>query len=325
MGGKTVKFTEEQLKIYASPISQTEEERCKNALRMVRDAMKVIGYSDDNKEIRLYESDTYAYSLEMRSNNNKKLTLLVQGSYANNTNVRTQSDVDLAVILESTFIPEYRPGVTREDFRFAEGTFSAKDLKDDVQKALNAKFNNQGVKRGDKSIKVSGNSYRVDADVVPCYRLRDYRNNYTFSASDYVGGIEIRPDSGGTIRNFPEQHIKSGRTKNNNTNYYFKKHVRIMKKIKSIMEENGYQSAGKVSSFGVESLLWNIPNEYYLKYSIMRYTFDELIQYLFNNQLSIGSFKEVNGIKNMFEDNQNGSLDYVNFIRDIKSFYQYDI
>lgn len=325
MGGETVKFTEEQLKIYASPISQTEEERCKNALRMVRDAMKVIGYSDDNKEIRLYESDTYAYSLEMRSNNNKELTLLVQGSYANNTNVRTQSDVDLAVILESTFIPEYRPGVTREDFRFAEGTFSAKDLKDDVQKALNAKFNNQGVKRGDKSIKVSGNSYRVDADVVPCYRLRDYRNNYTFSALDYVGGIEIRPDSGGTIRNFPEQHIKNGRTKNNNTNYYFKKHVRIMKKIKSIMEENGYQSAGKVSSFGVESLLWNIPNEYYLKYSIMRYTFDELIQYLFNNQLSIGTFKEVNGIKNMFEDNQKGLLDYVNFIRDIKSFYQYDI
>ena len=62
-----MKFTEEQLKKYALPISQTEEERCKNALRMVRDAMKVIGYSDDSKEIRLYESDTYAYSLEMRS------------------------------------------------------------------------------------------------------------------------------------------------------------------------------------------------------------------------------------------------------------------
>lgn len=82
-----MKFTEEQLKNYASPISQTEEERCKNALRMVRDAMKLIGYSDDNKEIRLYESDTYAYSLELRSNNNKELTLLVQGSYANNTEI----------------------------------------------------------------------------------------------------------------------------------------------------------------------------------------------------------------------------------------------
>lgn len=320
-----MKFTEEQLKGYALPLSQTEEERCKNAIRMVRDAMKLIGYSDDNKEIQLYESDTYAYSLEMRSNNSKELTLLVQGSYANNTNVRTQSDVDLAVILESTFIPEYRSGVTRENYGFTAGTFTAMELKDEVQKALNAKFNNQGVRRGDKSIKVSGNSYRVDADIVPCYRLRDYRNNYTFSSVDYIGGIEIRPDSGGEIRNFPEQHIKNGRNKNNNTNYYFKKHVRIMKKIKSIMEESGYNSAGKVSSFGVESLLWNIPNEYYAKYTIMRYTFDELIQYLFNNQFSIGNFKEVNGIKSMFEDNKRNAPDYVEFIKDIKNFYQYDI
>lgn len=320
-----MKFTEEQLKGYASPISLTEEERCKNAIRMVRDAMKLIGYSDDNKEIRLYESDTYAYSLEMRSNNNNELTLLVQGSYANNTNVRTQSDVDLAVILESAFITEYRPGVTRENYGFTAGTFTATELKDEVQRALNAKFNNQGVRRGDKSIKVGGNSYRVDADVVPCYRLRDYRNNYTFSSADYVGGIEIRPDSGGRIRNFPEQHIKNGRIKNSNTNYYFKKHVRIMKKIKSIMEEYGYSSAGKVSSFGIESLLWNIPNEYYKKYSIMRYTFDELIQYLFNNQPSIGNFKEVNGIKSMFEDNQKSVSNYIDFIKDMKSFYQYDI
>lgn len=320
-----MKFSEEQLKKYALPISQTEEERCKNALRMVRDAMKLIGYSDGDKEIRLYESDTYAYSLEIRSNDNKELTLLVQGSYANNTNVRAQSDVDLAVILESTFIPEYRAGVTRENYGFTEGTFTAKALKDEVQQALNAKFNNQGVERGNKSIKVSGNSYRVDADVVPCYRLRDYRNDYTFSSMNYVGGIEIIPDNGGKIRNFPEQHIRNGRSKNNDTNYYFKKHVRIMKKIKSIMEENGYSSAKKVSSFGVESLLWNIPNEYYAKYSIMRYTFDELVQFLFNNQLSIGNFKEVNGMKSMFEDNQKGVSDYLSFIRDIKSFYQYDI
>lgn len=320
-----MKFTEEQLKNYAAPISQTEEERCKNAIRMVRDAMKLIGYSDDNKEIRLYESDTYAYSLEMRSGYNNNLTLLVQGSYANNTNVKTQSDVDLAVILESTFIPEYRPEVIKERFGFTDATFTAKELKDEVQKALNTKFNNQGVRRGDKSIKVSGNSYRVDADVVPCYRLRDYRNNYTYSSTDYIGGIEIRPDSGGRVRNFPEQHIKNGRNKNNRTNYYFKKHIRIMKKIKNIMEENGFISAKKVSSFGVESLLWNIPNEYFVKYSILRYDFDELVQYLFNNQLSLSNFKEVNGIKSMFEDNQKGITDYVNFIRDITSFYQYDI
>ena len=107
-----MKFTESQLKNYSAPLSQSEEQRCKNAIGMVRDAMKLIGYSDEGKEIRMYEADTYAYALDLKSSGNEKITLLVQGSYANNTNVRTLSDVDVAVILESTFITEYRPGIT---------------------------------------------------------------------------------------------------------------------------------------------------------------------------------------------------------------------
>ncbi len=169
-----MKFTEEQLRSYAAPLSETEEQKCKNAIGMVRDAMKLIGYTDDNKEIRKYETDTYAFALDLRSNSNKKITLLVQGSYANNTNVRTQSDVDIAVILESTFIPTYRPGVTGTNYGFTEGAFTIHELKDEVQKALNAKFSNEGVERKDKSIKVHGNNYRVDSDVVPAYRYRDY-------------------------------------------------------------------------------------------------------------------------------------------------------
>ena len=34
-----LKFTEQQISKMASPISQTEEEKCKNAIRMVRDEM----------------------------------------------------------------------------------------------------------------------------------------------------------------------------------------------------------------------------------------------------------------------------------------------
>ena len=48
---------------------------------------------------------------------------------------------------------------------------------------------------------------------------------------NYIGGIEIRPDSGGSIINFPEQHIKLGIAKNKNTKYNYKKCVRIAKKI----------------------------------------------------------------------------------------------
>ena len=62
-----MKFTEEQLKLYAAPLSETENQKCLNAIGMVRDALKNIGFTDVGKNIRKMYDDTYAYSLEMRS------------------------------------------------------------------------------------------------------------------------------------------------------------------------------------------------------------------------------------------------------------------
>ena len=46
-GGINLKYTEKQLNNMASPISQSEEEKCKNAIKMIRDAMKELNYTDD--------------------------------------------------------------------------------------------------------------------------------------------------------------------------------------------------------------------------------------------------------------------------------------
>ena len=54
---------------------------------------------------------------------------------------------------------------------------------------------------------------------------------------NYIGGIEIRPDSGGSIINFPEQHIKLGIAKNKNTKYNYKKCVRIAKNMREEIGE----------------------------------------------------------------------------------------
>ena len=62
-----MKFTESMLEQYAAPLSATEDQHCKNAIAMVRDALKPLGFTDDGKDIRTLYSDTYAYSLEMRS------------------------------------------------------------------------------------------------------------------------------------------------------------------------------------------------------------------------------------------------------------------
>ena len=44
-----MKFTEDQLKLYAAPLSETENQKCLNAIGMVRDALKNLGFTDDGK------------------------------------------------------------------------------------------------------------------------------------------------------------------------------------------------------------------------------------------------------------------------------------
>ena len=258
-----MKFTESMLTNYSQPLSATEDGQCKNAIRMVADALKTLGFTDDNAAITPLYTDTFAYSLQMRrSSDSRNIKLFVQGSYANNTNVRTESDVDVAVIQEETFLPEYRKDSvypqSGADYGFTPAPAAAKTFKDEVQEALKCKFGTD-VERKNKSIKVHGNTYRKDADTVPCRRYRDYRQDYRRDASNFVGGVVIYPDNGGMIINYPEQHIANGRKKNNDTNHHYKKLVRIMKKMRYLMEDSyitAYSSAAKnVSSFMLESLL----------------------------------------------------------------------
>jgi len=321
-----LKYTEQQIAKMAAPISATEDEKCRNAIRMVRDAMKKLNYTDDNKEIRMYAEESYAYALDLRQMfSGKRITILVQGSYANKTNIPTESDVDVAVILESTFTSTYRKGVLRENYGFVEGTFSAAELKDEVENALNQHFGYRGVERHDKSIKVYGNTYRVDADVVPAYRYRDYTNDWNNNPENYVGGIEIRPDSGGRIINYPEQHIKMGILKNKVTKYNYKKCVRIAKNMREEMEKYGYKISDKVSSFGIESLLWNVDVSAYTKYSsILRYTFDEVLTFLVGDFSNFGTYTEANAIKPLFPDEATKTA-YQKFVTDMHKFFEYDI
>ena len=321
-----MKYTESQLRKIASPISQTEEEKCKNAIRMVRDALKKLNYTDDDKEIRSFDDESYSFMLDLRKiNSNEIVTILVQGSYANKTNIPSESDVDVAVILESVFYTKYRSGVGSDAYGFSEGKISAQDFKDEVENALNKHFGYIGVERHDKCIKVIGNSYRVDADVVAAFRHRDYSNDYSIDEENYVKGIEIRPDSGGRIINYPEQHIKNGISKNKRTNSNYKKCVRIIKNMREDMENSGYNIPSKITSFGLESLLWNVEDSVYTEYSFnLRFIFGSVIRFLKYDSDSFKHYKEVNGIKKLFNDSESTDA-YKSFVSKLYDYYDYDI
>ena len=265
-----MKFTEEQLKRYAAPLSETENEKCLHAIKEIRDALKKLGYSSDTDIVLPLESDTYAYSTTLKkAYSTEEIQIFIQGSYANNTCVRGESDVDIAIIRRDMY--EYAFGKTFvpyvENFK---KKMEGKIFKDNVEMVLRSEFSSS-VHRKNKSIKVDGNTYRKQADTVPSFAMRYYSKSEESNFSDYIEGITIYADDGEIINNFPKQHITNGKAKNVRTNHYYKKMVRIMKKMRYEMEKHYYSSASKVSSFGLESLLWNLPDELFKKYVTYKY------------------------------------------------------
>ena len=162
-----MKYTEEILKSWTSPLSQTEEQRVENTVLMIKDA--VTSYdklSDCTMEI------------------------FAQGSYANNTNVRQNSDVDICVMLTSTFFLQLVDGKTDIDYGYTAGSITYSDYKSYIVEALKKKFGNNVVAVGNKSIDIKSNSYHVNADVVPTFQYRDFKIISSTDPIKYVEGVK---------------------------------------------------------------------------------------------------------------------------------------
>ena len=222
-----MKFNESTLKAYAAPLSDTEDLKCKRAIEAIRDALKDLGYTDDQRPIAPIESDTFAYSVAMRNSaGSEKVTIFIQGSYANNTCVRGESDVDIAVVHENNF--EYAFGE-----KFSGSTTdkraTAIAFKNTVERTLKNRFPGY-VHRKNKSIKVDGNTYRKQADTVPCLSMHYFYRSHLNDYLSFKDGIVIYADDGTIIRNFPKQHIANGKAKNVSTNHYYKKWCALSRK-----------------------------------------------------------------------------------------------
>jgi len=286
-----MKFTEEKLKQYAAPLSETENQKCLRAIREIRDALKELGYSTDSDSIDPIESDTYAYSTVLkRSSTNEEIQVFIQGSYANNTCVRGDSDVDIAIMRKDKYEYAFQKSFAAAPVSHSE---EAREFKDKVENVLKKRFPFDVVRKN-KSIMVIGNTYRKQADTVPCFSIRYYRDWDDNDHTNYLEGITIYSDDGKVIFNFPKQHIANGKKKNVATKHYYKKMVRIIKKMRYLMEDSYISSAKGVSSFGLESLLWNLPNELFTKYTFYYgFAFGEIVKYLHENKYMLSFYRRL--------------------------------
>jgi len=231
------KFTDATLDTWRKPPSGTEEQKISNAISMIKDA---INSHDILKT--------------------KNIEFIVQGSYSNNTNIKLDSDIDVCAMLKDTFYSEYREGVTDENYGFTKGTNNYSDYKKFIIEALQKKFGNENVKPGNKAIYIESNTYHLHSDLVPAFQFRNYRSETNNNSDDYIEGIKFFTSDFTEIVNYPKSHLKNGISKNDNTQRRFKRIVRLYKRIRNKMIEDGIPVSGNIHSFLLESLLWNVPD-----------------------------------------------------------------
>lgn len=257
----------------------TQAEKCANAEKTVK---KAIEASD---ELNVLDISVFA-----------------QGSYMARTNVRQDSDVDICVCCKEAFFADYPKGKTREEFGNVKSDFSYAEFKNMVGRALVDYFED-GVTRGNKAFDVHANTYRIDADVVPTLERRLYTGRKNTDGSDhFLCGVAFVPDEGARINNWPKQNYDSGNAKNGDCSRHYKRVVRIIKRLRYKMEDEGVRAASGIGSFLIESLVWNVPNEAFLHDT---YTADVryVLAHAFNNTRKdedCPDWREVNRIKYLF-------------------------
>lgn len=215
---------------WTSPSSDSEQDKQDRTERMIKAAVKEHP-AFDQCSLRVY----------------------TKGSCPNNTNVRTDSDVDVAVqCTECCYWDEHSQGAHPSSGTY-QGIWTPSLLRAELVVALKAKFPGQVDDSGSTAIRVNSSSARVDADVVPSF---DYR--YYLSPSSWREGSKTFKTTGGSVVNYPDQHLKKGREKNSRTNNNYKKTVRIFKRIENAMVET--ECHGEVPSYFVECLVYNCPD-----------------------------------------------------------------
>ncbi|MBU4350875.1 nucleotidyltransferase [Candidatus Parcubacteria bacterium] len=274
--------TEEQLARWAKPPSETEEEKCQNAVGQITDAIRA------------------------KFGNN--VSIFVQGSYKNRTNVRLDSDVDIVVRHDGYFFPDVG-GMSEVDKQqywanFNVSTYTFSQFKNDIQSILINKFGATVIERKNKCIMVKGSSQRVNADVVPCFVHKRFKTPSLVETD----GIEFVTDAGIHVYSFPEQHYDNGVSKNDSTSRMYKSVVRILKNVRNELVDQNTIAPETMPSFFLECLAWNVlPNTHFLKNTYAEAT-RAIVATVWNEMgepEKANNYAEVSDLKWLFRDNQN--------------------
>lgn len=265
---------------WANPPSATQQQKAQRAESAVRAAIDASSTLADHR-----------------------VSVFSQGSYRNRTNIREESDVDICVFCDETFFFHLPPDTSPDSLGIiTPGPYPYATFKQDVGNALASHFPQGTVTRGGKAFDVHENTYRIDADVIPCFEYRYYP-----SAGQRIDGTGFVPDgSNGFVHNFPEQNYQTGVAKNDATRRRFKAIVRVLKSLRYSMQDAGIAAVNPTPSFLIECLVSNVAdpefNRDLLANSVRNVLAD--IWHRTGDGFVYKDWLEVNGIKYLFHGAQ---------------------
>jgi hypothetical protein len=233
--------------------SETERDKAARTHNSIRE------YLESDPALKKYSVDTY-----------------LQGSYKNSTNVRGDSDVDMGAVTQGMFyydtseLPNDRPTypsyatkslreATEASITPASYTFS--EYRRDVLASLKREYGSS-VTDGKKAISIAGNTYRLDADVLPCTLFRWYYKDWRGEAK-YHEGISFFTNGVERIVNFPQQHFDNLKAKDQANDGKVKGCIRILKRVRNELEEAKQWDRKRSPSYYLEGLVWNVPDKHF--------------------------------------------------------------
>ncbi|MFC1951649.1 nucleotidyltransferase [Chloroflexota bacterium] len=215
-----------------------------------------------------------------------KYDIFLQGSYKNNTNLHQDSDVDVVV----QFAVRLRPRVAalsgldlEQDQAHQLAGERWQSFRKQVLEALKATYGKKVVTSGRKSLKLSKGKIPASADVVVTIHCE-------------TGLAFYLSDDHRWVVSYPQQHHQRGLKKEKATNNRYKRTIRMFKVARNHLVENDVIKSETASSYFIECLLYNVPNDLFK--ANFGQTYSSIVAYLKN--VNLQEFKSQNGVRQLF-------------------------
>jgi hypothetical protein len=246
----------------------------------------------------------------------------VKGSYANNTNVRLNFDVDIAVEYYGYFYFDMAlelKGHDQSEVGVVDttDTYSREEFKADIRGALEKAFGKSAIKPGRIAYRVREQKTTLPADVVPSWEYRRYDRLDRYGQPVVYRGSRVYPSDGGFKNNFPKIQVERGTAKNNRTGRRYKRMVRCLKKLQTMLVSEAILDE-ELPSYLTECLVYNVTDAAFNQETYLA-DFKSVLAQIFNATLRDGGadeWEEVHGLHYLFRGTNSWTIPQVHSVID---------